>query len=417
MNIRHSKTFCILPWIHLHVMPNGSVLPCCVSPYDDIYGDGQTQSFKEIFNSEKFKQLRKNMLSNTASDGCKRCYQVEKAGFKSFRSEMNESFKDYFPKIGDTQDDGSIDKMRLRYIDIRFSNLCNFKCRGCGPILSSSWHEDHQALYNLQSSEKKIKSISQNSPNFWNELKEIIPNTDIIYFGGGEPLLNQEHFELLRLLIGLNKFKVKLRYSTNLSQLNYGVHDITKLWNQFESVSLSISIDDIGSRAEYFRHGTKWEVIEKNLKTLFDFHPHIERTINCTINIMNVFYLPEIIKYFFDLELIAPHDFNFNLLLDPIEYRIDGLPKKMKQKTRNKLTKFKFYLQGQNEKYHHTINDLGNILNFMDAQDLSENLPLFKQTTLKLDTLRNENFTETFSEISELLTMEYNESATIKQSY
>ena len=146
-----SKSFCILPWIHLNVMPNSTIIPCCVSPYDDLYGNGAEQSFNEIWNSEKFKALRKKMLAGEDVIGCTRCHKLEDSGFRSMRQEMNQFFKKYIHLIEQTKEDGGLDQFSLKYIDVRFSNLCNFKCRSCGPTLSSSWFEDHQNLYNYKS--------------------------------------------------------------------------------------------------------------------------------------------------------------------------------------------------------------------------------------------------------------------------
>lgn len=395
-------TFCILPWIHLNVMPDSTVLPCCISPYEDIYGNGATETFSEIANSEKFKELRKSMLANLPSSGCKRCYQLEDAGFQSMRMQMNHFFKDYLPLKDQTAADGSIKNMPLKYVDVRFSNLCNFKCRGCGPDLSSSWFEDHQVVYNYQNNRNKVNRISTIAPEFWNELKQLIPDADIVYFGGGEPLITKEHFEILQLLVEKKKFNVVLRYNTNLSQLHYGDHNLSAIWSRFDSVSLSISIDDIGPRAEYFRHGTNWAVVERNFKTLMEFHPKVERNINCTVNIMNVYYLPEIIKYVLENGFVAPENFHVNLLLDPVEYRIDVMPVELKKRVTNKLTKLRFYFLSLDHTYLKLARDIENILKFLNEQDLSAHLALFQESTARLDGLRHENFTKTFPELAEL---------------
>lgn len=403
MNACNSKTFCILPWIHLNIMPDSTVLPCCVSPYDDVYGKGSDQSLQEIINSDKFKKLRKNMLSSVASDGCNHCYQLESNGFRSMRMEMNNSFQKYISLCDKTAPDGSITNFELKYIDIRFSNLCNFKCRGCGPTLSHSWYEDHQAVYNYKSTQNKITSIAKSAPVFWEELRSLIPHADIIYFGGGEPLISNEHYEILSHLISINQCDKELRYTTNLSKLNFGAYDLAELWSKFRRIQVGISIDDFGKRAEYFRHGTKWEIIEANLKLLITQHPNVERIINCTVNIMNIYYLPDIWQYIFNNKIVLPANFHINLLLDPAEYRVDILTDSMKIKVKNKLKKYKYYLTGMEGDYLCTIRDIDNILKFMSKKDLSDQLTLFKNTTSKLDSLRSERFEQTFPELAKII--------------
>jgi len=398
-----SKVFCILPWIHLNVMPDSSVIPCCVSPYDDIYGNGENQNLSDIWNSEKFKNLRLSMLKGIPSPGCARCYSLEASGFKSMRQEMNNHFQDAFSLAQKTKSDGSLDEMQLKYIDIRFSNLCNFKCRGCGPTLSSSWQNDYQQLYGTPPSELKVKSIAVNSPDFWRELFSLIPHAEVIYFGGGEPLITKEHYEVLSLLNTLGKHDIELRYTTNLSQLHYSQYDLSEIWSKFKKVTLGISIDDLYQRAEYFRHGTKWPVLEKNLRTLIDLYPQIIRSVNCTVNIMNVYYFPEIYEFTVLNGLIDPVEFNVNLLLDPDELRVDVLNDEMKRKISTRLKKFKFKLQTLDRKFQYVLKDIDAILNFMNGSDKSHLLPLFREKTRQLDQLRGEDFATTFPELRELL--------------
>lgn len=398
-----TKNFCLLPWLHLHVLPDSTVIPCCVSPYDDSYGDGKTQSIKEIWNSDKFKKLRSNMLNDIPSEGCSRCYQIEKSGFVSLRESLNRNFKKNINLVSKTNEDGSLPYLDLKYIDIRFSNLCNFKCRGCGPTLSSAWHDDHQLLFDYKSDQPKIKSVSINSPDFWEEFKSLIPHAEQIYFGGGEPLITKEHFEILRLLDTLGKYDVTLCYNTNLSQLNYGNTDLAQLWLKFKHVKIGVSIDDLGDRAEYFRNGTKWEVIEKNLFKLRDNYKNINLYTNCTVNIMNIYYLPEIYNYLTSHEIIHPDSFHINLLLDPCELSAQVLPPELKMKVKEKLRnqidtwRLNFFTFGK------VINDFENVITFMEEKDLSEHLPLFRKNTLKLDSIRSESFADTFPELIELI--------------
>jgi MoaA/NifB/PqqE/SkfB family radical SAM enzyme len=383
-------------------MPDSSVLPCCVSPYEDVYGDGKKENLVQIWNSEKFKTLRLNMLNQTPSAGCARCYSLEKSGFKSMRQEMNHLFHDYFPLTQETRIDGSLEKLELKYIDIRFSNLCNFKCRSCGPALSSSWQKDHEILYNYKGDEK-IKSIPNSSPSFWREIHSLIPHADIIYFGGGEPLITKEHYEILSLLNTLGKYNIDLRYTTNLSQLNYGNFDLFEAWKNFKNITLGISIDDLEERAEYFRHGTKWGVIKKNLELLMHNHPQIKRTINCTVNLSNIYHFPEIYEFAIINKIVKPADFNVNLLLDPVDLRVDVLPSNLKKKINTRLTKFKFKLLTLGPSYLRTIRDIDSILKFMNGTDNSHYLPQFREKTLKLDQIRDEKFATVYPELSELL--------------
>ena len=395
-------SFCVLPWLHLHVMPDSSVIPCCVSPYSDHYGNVTTETVEEIWNSQKYKKLRKDMLSGKLPAGCKHCHDVEAAGFSSMRKNLNRKFENQIEHfVENTSDDGTFFELKLKYIDIRFSNLCNLKCRGCGPALSSAWFDDHQKLFDYVSDKPKVRNVAIDSPEFWKRFRELVLDSEEIYFGGGEPLITKEHFDLLRLLIDKNKLNVNLSYNTNLSTLNYGNHNLVDLWKKFRTVNLGVSIDDLGVRAEYFRSGTKWSVVDGNLKKLRDEYRNINKYVNCTVNIMNVFYLPELFSYLVDDRIIQPNDFNINMLLDPEELRIDVLPASAKNEVKLKLDRFKNELQVKG--WFKAASDFKNIISHMMEKDNSHLFPKFIQNTKKMDSIRSESFVHVYPELAQIM--------------
>lgn len=403
-----NKAFCIVPWVHLHVMPNSSVIPCCVWPYQDSFGNGTSQNVSEIWNGEKYKDLRKKMRNGEMSEGCSHCYSLEKAGFGSMRQSLNSRFSSRAEVLNQTKDDGTLKKLELRYIDIRFSNLCNFKCRGCGPDLSSSWYEDHQKLFGYKSDKKKFTSIATDAPHFWSELKAMILDAEEIYFGGGEPLITREHFEVLNILIEKKLTHVRLSYNTNLSTLNYGHDDLTDLWSKFNNVVLGLSIDDIGPRAEYFRKGTNWPVIENNIERLVNDFQQIHRYVNCTVNIHNVFYLPEIIDWLVEKKVITAAGFMINLLLDPEYYVIQTLPPRVKAKVKAKLMHYVLDCK-MRKNWEPVVHNILKVIKFMEEKDSSEMMPKFQEITAQLDEIRSDKFVEVFPELRELMETTYGE--------
>ena len=60
-NTNPSKTFCILPWIHLHAWPDGRAMLCCIANNDKTdgkVGDFSKNTYAEIINSDELKQIR-----------------------------------------------------------------------------------------------------------------------------------------------------------------------------------------------------------------------------------------------------------------------------------------------------------------------------------------------------------------------
>ena len=147
-SVKDNKHFCMMPWVHMHLWPAGFTYPCCMSDPDYPIGNTQTQSLQDIWNGEQMRKIRLNMLSGEPSKECRRCYELEDNGMQTLRNSSITNFADkHWQKVMNTSDDGSAGDVNMAYMDIRFSNLCNLKCRSCGPQFSSSWFEDHKQMY------------------------------------------------------------------------------------------------------------------------------------------------------------------------------------------------------------------------------------------------------------------------------
>lgn len=404
-DIKNSKYFCMVPWIHTHVMPNSKVIPCCVSHYEDTFGNLKTNSLKEIWNNSRYRAMRRLMLADRPVYSCNKCYELDKSGINTMRSRMNSHFEKHVDLLAETKNDGSCNNLQMKYFDIRFSNICNFKCRGCSPALSTKWYEDHQKLWNLNSKTPKLINAAKDSPTLWAEVEQYLPHVEIAYFAGGEPLLMDEHYQCLDKFIELGKTDITLQYNTNLSILKFKNYDLIKLWKQFKNVDLNVSLDDIESRGEYFRSGFDWKKLIENFNIVKAECPHFYFQVNCTVSLFNIHRIPEIHSTLMKNLFIDERGFNFNTLLDPNEYRVQVLPKKMKNETTIKL---KAYIASLLNNYPERdwsffTSALENQIHFMNSADLSSKVGKFKELTTKLDLIRSEKFSETYPELAELV--------------
>ncbi|MAX66987.1 MAG: hypothetical protein CME66_08640 [Halobacteriovoraceae bacterium] len=403
-DIKSSQYFCIVPWLHIHALPDSNVIPCCVSSYEDSYGNLKSHSLKEIWNNKRFKTMRRLKVMDRPVHGCHKCYEIEKSGIESMRKRLNRDFAHHYPILSQTQIDGHVKDLKMRYLDIRFSNICNFKCRGCSPALSTKWYEDFQKLWDEKSNTPKLMNTAKDSPTLWNELEQMLPYIETAYFAGGEPLLMDEHYHCLEKLITLKKTDINLQYNTNLSVLKFKKYDLLQIWRHFKSVDLNVSLDDIETRGEYFRAGLDWEKFLHNFKQVRDEFPHFNFQVNCTINIFNIHRIPEIHTTLLKHKLIDPEGFNFNTLLDPPHYRTQVLPSRLKKE---RTIKLKAYMRSVDDNYpgqnwEKFKTELSNQIHFMNSADLSKKLSTFRQVTKKLDQIRNQNFCKTYPELQEL---------------
>ena len=104
--LTENKSFCMLPWMHLHAFPDGRAYPCCFAQDRYPVGDLNKQSMTEVFNNDKMKQLRKNMLKGLPNKECVKCYDQEKSGFFSLRFSSNKHFGHHIGLTDATKPDG-----------------------------------------------------------------------------------------------------------------------------------------------------------------------------------------------------------------------------------------------------------------------------------------------------------------------
>lgn len=321
------NNFCIAPWIHTHVWPDGSVFPCCT--WDNTVakmGSMKEDSLGNIWNSTEYKKLRKQFLNNEQPKGCSRCFKLEEQNIQgSYRFHINDTFKKYFDDVDKTNSDGSLDEMNLRMWDFRLSNYCNFKCRSCGHSLSSSWFEDAKAI-DKQQGDKALISINDNV-DFLKLLEPHFDCVEEIYFAGGEPLMMEDHYIILEELIKRGRKDVKLRYSTNFSILKFKKWHIIELWEQFNNIDLFISVDGFGDIGEYVRKGFNNDKFVSNVSTLMNSKVNISTLIYMvTFGTLNFLHLPEMMKFFIEFNLIPKVDRKLkngatvNVDLGPIYY-------------------------------------------------------------------------------------------------
>ena len=395
-----SESFCMLPWMHLHAYPDGRAYPCCFAfdPYP--VGDLNKQSLKEVFNNKKMKEMRLRMLNNKKSRECIKCYDQEKSGFFSLRLSSNKHFGHNIGLIDSTQSDGTADFM-IKYWDIRFSNLCNMACRSCGTWFSSNWYEDHKKLTGSPPPHAKIMRVGRSSNDMWEQMLESFDHAEQFYFAGGEPLIMEEHYRILKELDKRKMYHVRLIYNTNFSKLKFKDLDVLELWNKFDSVSVGASLDAEGKRGEFMRKGTIWKDAVANRKKMLEICPQVDFYISSTVGLINALHIVDFHRNWTDQGLLKPQDFNFNLLQYPFWQRIDLLSNSYKQKVKEKYEKHLEWLRPQDHLTRAT-KGFESGLDYMMRRDNFDQFYKFKEGMQKLDAIRNENILEVFPELKEL---------------
>lgn len=341
--LNESKTFCMFPWIHLYANPDGSAFPCCTAEQDTIKQSTKDKELDEIFNSEDWKNLRLDMLNGVKTDVCRRCHEIDDAGGFSYRSYANNDFGKFIDFVDNTLEDGSIENPEYKFIDVRFSNHCNFSCATCGPVFSTAWSKQirqYKKNYPDWGDPGLTKIENNTKKSVFEQLKPHFFSAEEIYFAGGEPLIMDEHYQILDFLNENNITNLRLRYNSNLSTLDYKKENIVHKWKKIREIKIGASIDGVNETAELIRYGTKWHVIEKNMKEILQ-HDNIYLNIDTVVSFLNISHLPIMYDYLFENDLVNEKSWlTTNIAFTPLPYSLTSLPDTYKEKYSKILKKY-----------------------------------------------------------------------------
>jgi radical SAM protein with 4Fe4S-binding SPASM domain len=402
--LTESKTFCMYPWIHIHAYPTGQTYPCCMADMSYPVGNTRKHSLETIWNQENMREIRRSMIDGSEVQACNKCYEQESNGFFSGRRSANKHHGHHIDLVDETQADGTLERFEMTYWDIRFSNLCNLKCRSCGHIFSSQWYQDQAKIAGPEWKDKNtvLNYAGRTETDMWEQLEPHLDYVEQIYFAGGEPLLMEEHYHILDELVRRKRFDVRLIYNTNFTHTELKGQSVFEYWKQFDSVAVGASLDDSGARGEYIRKGTDWAVVEQNRKDMLRICPEVDFYISPTLSIMNAWHLPDFHRDWVEKGLIRAQDLNVNILQDPAYYRIDIATAEYKQLLRVKFEEHIAWLKTQGDNLGRATVGFESAVSFMMATDNTHLIDTFWRKTHELDGIRKENILDIIPELKAL---------------
>lgn len=394
-----------MPWVHLAVNTTGNFRVCCNStPGDNFILDENNKPYNisrskidDVWNSEVYKRIRKEMLRGKRPKMCVRCFREEDAGLRSARNNFNKAWMRHINKDVLKRDRQST--LNIKYFDLRLGNLCNSKCRMCNPYSSVSWCDDWKSINSEfpVSEIRRLKNIKWfKDVNIFNVLNNDLKNLREIYFTGGEPTLVTTHFELLEMYIKSGRAKnIRLKYNLNLTNLPDKLIDC---WKYFKEVKINCSMDGYDKLNEYIRYPSDWYQIDHNFRKIINLKGiNLKLGIHVTVQIYNIFGLTELFDYLKNFK-IFPY---LNILNHPEILNVRVLSKEQKEKAGNNIKvwfkKNRRYIDGRGGLEN--INKLNGIIDYMNKEDWSNLYPDFLIFTKKLDKIRNQDFKMTISEL------------------
>jgi len=392
---------CVLPWLHLHVGVDGNAFPCCVALNGKPLGSLRHSSAVDLFNAKPLRQLRRDMMAGVRNSYCQHCYTIEDANGTSLREVFNKYFAQHADEVERTSPDGSVDPEKIVYLDVRFSNLCNLRCRSCGSAASTAWYQDdpHTAPKDF-----RIVRPTASPERLWAEIEPFLGRAEKLHFAGGEPMMMDETYQTLERLLEIGRTDVALTYNTNASTWTHRDWDVLELWKSFKNVTVMASVDGSGARGEYIRKGMNWRKIIENCKRVRRECPDAWFQLNFTIGLMNALHLPDFLDECLAEGLIEADRLDLNFIQHPVHLSLTSLPPALKANVRRlygeRIAELRLSETGKVMAHR-----MRAAIDYMDSRDTTSELGKFRRFTRDLDQKRGESFVETFPELAELMSV------------
>jgi hypothetical protein len=339
-------TLCMAPWTHTYLSPQTERRMCCASRepaqnfeqyIDTSAGTGRyiPVTLEQHWNSDHMRSVRRRMMAGETLPECEVCND-KLLNTSVYRSYFNSLFGHKYKQVVESTDSTGYTTMKPVSWDYRFSNLCNFKCRMCGDMLSSAW----------ESEQRQNNMIDwTNSKNNWMqpEIKEQITafqDTQIeaefaaavaehrveeVYWVGGEPLMYEQHWRYMRQIVEQGDGgQVYARYNTNLSRIDYrGTNLFRDILAHLRDWQICASLDGTGRTGEYIRTGLDFDGWLRNFRSGMVHAKHRRQMrIDFTLTLPGLFEVVNIYRLAqeLDVEVLAKVVFSFSpdILLSPL---------------------------------------------------------------------------------------------------
>ena len=344
--MKKSDTMCLAPWVHTYLSPQTERRMCCASRepaqnfeqyIDTAAGTGKyiPLTLEQHWNSEHMKSVRRRMMAGETLDECDVC-NSKLLNTSVYRDYFTHLFAHRLPEIwANTTPDGATTLQPVSW-DYRFSNLCNFKCRMCGDMLSSAWETEEKSHAMVDWSNSKnnwmvpavrsaISAFQDNQIEAEFSAAVESHRVEEVYWVGGEPLMYEQHWRYMRRIVELGDgHRVYARYNTNLSRIRYRDMDLYRdILAHVRDWQICASLDGTNEIGEYIRTGLDYEQFCSNFEQglLYATNPRQMR-LDFTLTLPGMFEIGamERLSQKFGVQLLAKVVFGFSpdIVMSPL---------------------------------------------------------------------------------------------------
>jgi len=339
-------TMCLAPWVHTYLSPQTERRMCCASResaqnfeqyIDTAAGTGKyiPVTLEQHWNSDHMRSVRRRMMAGETLPECEVCND-KLLNVSVYRDYFWHLFQGRLDQIwGNTESDGST-SMRPVSWDYRFSNLCNFKCRTCGDMLSSAWESEQKQnnmvdwtdlKNNWMRNDIRTKITHFQDSQIEAEFSSAVEQHRVeeIYWVGGEPLMYEQHWRYMKRIVELGDGgKLYARYNTNLSRMDYrGIDLFDDILSHVRDWQICASLDGTDHIGEYIRTGLDYEQFKRNFEHGLQYATNARQMrIDFTLTLPGMFETDAIqqLAQQFGVELLAKVIFSFSpdIVMSPL---------------------------------------------------------------------------------------------------
>jgi organic radical activating enzyme len=340
-------TLCMAPWTHTYLSPQTERRMCCASrepaqsfqqyiDTDEGTGVYNPQTLEQWWNGEHMRDVRVRMMRGETLPECEVCNH-KLLNTNVYRDYFWQLFGNKYTQVISVTDwkTGHYNGKPVSW-DYRFSNLCNFKCRMCGDMLSSSWETEQKTNNMINWADPKnnwqLPAVREQITKFQDqqieaEFAQAVEDNRIeeVYWVGGEPLMYEQHWRYMQRIIELgNGRNVYARYNTNLSRVDYrGINLFRDILDHIRDYQICASLDGTGAIGEYIRTGLDYNQWLSNYRQAIAHRRYSRQCrIDFTLTLPGLFDIENIIALATetDSEILAKVVFSFSpdIILSPL---------------------------------------------------------------------------------------------------
>ena len=344
-----SPSFCLAKWTTATLHLESGTTHSCHHPAVHLIPKEEIQQNPSALHNTKYKILqRKQMVEGSRPAECDYCWNIEDLKTNELSDRTIKSAAPYsLSQFQDIVNNPYSESINPRYIEVSFSNKCQFKCSYCSADYSSSWADelDKHGNYSTMSGAKTKQIITEDEnvyvQTFWKWWPHLKKDIHTLRVTGGEPLLSPSTFKLMEELSSEKEPNLSLSINSNLGAPKVLIDKFIKVCKEIEQnksvkkLEVYTSIDAYGAKAEYIRHGLKHEQFWTNLEQLLSETSELKIFIMCTFNSLSLTSFIDLLKKVRELNIkhrnakrVFPLDIDFAYLRHPEYQTVRVLPER-----------------------------------------------------------------------------------------